>query len=235
MTHRLACFRQDQGTETPCSCSRFGNGQSKTRDVAHSTMTKERIRRRIADGPPQSRGHVPSPLPAWAPLVWWTATAIVLAVVVVVIVGDGGPLDDPKQGRQRPALLAPRNQAPVVDNVALPRTGIGRNAVLVAFNRDLPEPDELSAFRHHVPDDISILVVVGNANARAMQDEVNVEVIADPEGDVARELRMPRPKDGGPPVGYALVDRDARVRYATLDPSYTKHAAEIETIAGALQ
>ena len=198
-------------------------------------MAKERIRRRIADGPRQPRGHLPSPLPAWAPLVWWTATAIVLAVVVVVIVGDGGPLDDPKQGRQRPALLAPKTEAPVVDNVALPRTGIGRDAALVAFNRNLPDPDELSAFRRSLPDDISILVVVDNASARETQEEVNVEVIADPEGDVARELEMPRPKDGGPPIGYALVDRDGRVRYATLDPTYTKHAAEITTIAGALQ
>lgn len=198
-------------------------------------MTKERIERRIADAPTQPRGHLPSPLPAWAPLLWWTATAIVLAVVVVVIVGDGGPLDDPKQGRQRPALLAPKDQAPVVDNLAQPRTGIGRDAVLVAFDRDLPDPDELSAFRRNVPDDISILVVVGNASPRETREHENLDVIADPEGRVAREFGVPRPKDGGPPIGYALVDRDARVRYATLDPSYIEHAAEIETIAGALQ
>ena len=86
-----------------------------------------------------------------------------------------------------------------------------------------------------MPDDISILVVVDDASPRETQDHENLEVIADPEGRVARELGLPRPKDGGSPIGYALVDRDARVRYATLDPSYTKHAAEIETIAGALQ
>lgn len=31
---------------------------------------------------------------------------------------------------------------------------------------------------------------------------------------------MPRPVDAGFPVGYAVVDRRARVRYATLDPAY---------------
>ena len=213
----------------------FRDGQLKTRKADHSTMTKGRIERRVADRSTQPRGDLPSPLPAWAPLLWWAVTAIVLAVVVMVVVGDGGPLDDPKQGRQRPALLAPKKDARVVENLALPRTGIGRDAVLVAFDRDLPDPDELSAFRRSVPDDISIVVVVDDASPRRTEEHESLDVIADPEGRVARQFGMPRPKDAGPPIGYALVDRDARVRYATLDPGYTEHAGEIATIAGALQ
>ena len=45
---------------------------------------------------------------------------------------------------------------------------------------------------------------------------------------------MPQPVDGGRPVGYAVVDSDRVVRYATLDPDYLSNAFEIETILGAV-
>lgn len=45
---------------------------------------------------------------------------------------------------------------------------------------------------------------------------------------------MPRPRDGGPPIGYALLDRERRVRYATLAPTYAGELAELETVAGGL-
>jgi hypothetical protein len=46
---------------------------------------------------------------------------------------------------------------------------------------------------------------------------------------------MPRPVDGGRPIGYAVVDADRTVRYAPLDPHWFNNAFEAATIAGAVQ
>lgn len=175
------------------------------------------------------------PLPTWAPLAWWSATATVLVVVVVFFVGQVGPLDDPNQGQQRPALLTPSDEAPVVDDLGLPGNPVGRGPVLVAFDRDVPDAQQLSALRREIPDNIPIVLVTDNGSTPEVRQRRGLELLADPEGIVARKVAMPRPKDGGFPIGYALIDRAARVRYATLDPSYTEHAAEIATVAGALE
>jgi hypothetical protein len=45
---------------------------------------------------------------------------------------------------------------------------------------------------------------------------------------------MPTPVDGGPPVGYAVVDPSRQVRYATLDPQYLINAFEVDVITGAV-
>ena len=55
------------------------------------------------------------------------------------------------------------------------------------------------------------------------------------DGSVCRTYHgMPVPRDGGPPVGYAIVDPARRVRYATLDPDYVRNAFEVGVIAGAV-
>ncbi len=46
---------------------------------------------------------------------------------------------------------------------------------------------------------------------------------------------MPTPVDGGYPIGYAVIDAQARVRYTTLDPGYLSHDFAIATMAGAVQ
>lgn len=58
-------------------------------------------------------------------------------------------------------------------------------------------------------------------------------VVPDPEGRLAAAVGLPRPVDGGPGVGYAVVDADGVVRYSTLDPAWADNAFEVATILGA--
>ncbi len=55
-------------------------------------------------------------------------------------------------------------------------------------------------------------------------------LIPDTAGQIANGYQMRRPRDGGPPVGYAIVDSSGSVRYRTLDPTVWKHLKEVQTI-----
>lgn len=58
--------------------------------------------------------------------------------------------------------------------------------------------------------------------------------VTDGDGSLAAGFGMRRPRDGGPPVGYAVVDRTGRVRYRTLDPGVVSGLREVEAIVKAL-
>jgi alkyl hydroperoxide reductase subunit AhpC len=62
-----------------------------------------------------------------------------------------------------------------------------------------------------------------------------VAVVVDEAGTVARAVGMPEPRDGGFPVGYAVIDSQADVRYATLDPRYLEHGFELDTVTAAVR
>jgi len=57
-----------------------------------------------------------------------------------------------------------------------------------------------------------------------------VLTVSDPQGFLARAFGMRVPLDGGPPVGYAIVDSSGLVRYQTLDPGVVEHLAEVRTM-----
>lgn len=50
----------------------------------------------------------------------------------------------------------------------------------------------------------------------------------------AAAVDLPEPEDGGPGVGYAVIDSARVVRYATLDPRWHENAFELDTIVGAI-
>ncbi len=52
--------------------------------------------------------------------------------------------------------------------------------------------------------------------------------------ELADRLGLAEPSDGGFPVGYVVLDSQARVRHATLDPTYLDHPFEITTVAGSV-
>lgn len=59
-------------------------------------------------------------------------------------------------------------------------------------------------------------------------------VVRDLDRTLAQAVGLPRARDGGPGVGYAVIDSGRTVRYATLDPSWRGNGFEIATIAGAI-
>lgn len=61
-----------------------------------------------------------------------------------------------------------------------------------------------------------------------------VPVQLDPAGRLAVAYRMRRPRDGGAPVGYAVVGRDRTVRYRTEDPDVAAGLVEVRTMVDAV-
>ena len=59
-----------------------------------------------------------------------------------------------------------------------------------------------------------------------------VPVVVDPAGRVGAGYGLRRPRDGGPPVGYAVVDSRGRIRYRTLDAHPAMGLDEVGTIVG---
>ena len=167
------------------------------------------------------------PMPGWAPLLWFAALAAVLTFVVVALVRPPGPLDDPDPAYQRDGLLL---DGPVVDEQVVGVEFGGRPVVLL-FVREPPAPGELSSWAQSVPDAAEVVVVLPQPTTA----DVPLPTVVDPLNALADAVDMPRPVDGGRPVGYAVVDSDRVVRYATLDPVYLTNGFEIATILGAVE
>ena len=175
-------------------------------------------------------GRVPGrrpPIPAWAPLVWFAALAAVLAFVVIALVQPPGPLDDPDPAYQRDGLLL---DGPVVDEEVVGVRFGGRPVVLL-FVREAPDAGELRTWARSVPRAADTHVVLPQPTSA----DLPLPTVVDPLGELADAVGMPQPVDGGRPVGYAVVDSDRVVRYATLDPVYLANAFEVATIVGAVR
>lgn len=166
------------------------------------------------------------PLPAWAPLVSFLAVGAVLVGVVVGLVRPPGPLDQPDAALQRDGLL---RDGPVVPPTVAGVT-FGDRAVVLLFERRPPDPDDVRAWAQDVPDTADVRLVLPEP-ARAT---FAVETVIDPTGALAAAVALPTPVDGGPGVGYAVVDAERVVRYRTLDPSWPGNGFEVATIAGAV-
>ena len=186
-------------------------------------------RRAQAPAPQATAGRVPGsrpPLPAWAPLAWFGALAAVLTVVVGLLVRPPGPLDQPDPAYQRDGLLL---SGPVVpEQVA--GVEFGQRPRVLLFVRTAPPPQELAQWVAAVPHRADVTVVLPQPTTA----ELPVESVVDPLNRLADVVDMPTPVDGGRPVGYAVVDDERVVRYATLDPSYLSNAFEVTTIVDAV-
>ena len=158
-------------------------------------------------------------------MAWFAATALALTLLVVVLVKPPGPLDDPRIADQRDGLL---RDGPLLPE-QLSGVRFGGEPVALLFVRAAPPTDRLEQWAASLPDGTQVSVV-----ASASSPTTSLPVVVDPEGRLANAVAMPTPVDGGPPVGYAVVDRDRRVRYATLDPRWYDNAFEVATIAGAV-
>lgn len=188
------------------------------------TPTQPDLCRSTDDNWGRAPGQRP-PLPSWAPLAWWAALAVALFIIVVALVPSPGPLDQPEPARQRDGLLL---EGPLV-----PRTvaGIefGSRPVVLLFDREPPDPQQLAVWLNEVPDRALVRLVLPEPGD-SPDDPGLVEVVVDPDGSLAAAVSLPTPVDGGPGIGYAVVDSRRQVRYSTLDPAYLVNAFELATI-----
>lgn len=166
------------------------------------------------------------PLPAWAPLAWFAVLAAALTLVVVTLVRPPGPLDQIDPAYQRDGLLL---DGPVVGEDVV-GVALGGRPVVLLFEREPPDAERLAEWASAVPDAAAVTMVLPEPTTR----EHPVPTVVDPLNAIARAVDMPQPVDGGRPVGYAVVDADRVVRYATLDPEYLDNAFEVTTIVKAV-
>jgi hypothetical protein len=185
--------------------------------------TSERVRLEPGRDPEPAR----PPLPSSAPIVWFLALAAVLTFVVVALVRPPGPLDNPNPAFQRDGLLL---DGPVVDR-KVAGVDFGGRPVVLLFVREPPDRGALADWASNVPDRADVQVVV----PRPTLTDLGLPVVVDPLNRLAEQVGMPTPVDGGRPVGYAVVDSDRTVRYATLDPQYLRNGFEVSTIVGAVR
>ena len=140
------------------------------------------------------------------------------------------PLDDPDPAFQRPGFIdvggLPEPAPELRDDIAL--TGM---PTVVLFERADRAARLCRALDDHTfaRDARAVVVTPTEPTEEGCADQT---VIVD--ATLADEFGLRRPREGGPPVGYAVVDRDGRIRYRTLDPAVATLLDEIDTIIGAV-
>ena len=148
-------------------------------------------------------------------LVLWLTVGAVLGALLFIAERSRSPKDDPDPAWQRPGFLSPPRPAPRVDG-AFPRAGTPLAVIFVrsakgqSLFHDLSLQGDLTALG-------DVVIVTADGSTPAIRSGI-ASVVHDPRGQLARSFGLRIPRDGGYPVGYALVDRAGMLRYATLDP-----------------
>lgn len=160
----------------------------------------------------------------------WLAAVVAMGAVLVVSRATQTPGDDLDPARQRPGILdlGPLPVAAPTLSDGVPAPGeptvvffAGSQAAELCA--ELPDADL---------DDVAVVVVAADADARACGPGV---VVPETSGRKAAEaFGLPSRRDGGVPVGYAIVDAKGQVRYRTLDPSVAGLLDEVVTMVDAL-
>lgn len=88
------------------------------------------------------------------------------------------------------------------------------------------------AARRPLPSAVDVAVVASGDGAACGP---GATVVVDPTAAYASRFGLDVPRDGGPPVGYAVVDAEGRIRYRTLDPGVATRLGEVATIVAAAE
>ncbi|PZS27505.1 MAG: hypothetical protein DLM59_16330 [Pseudonocardiales bacterium] len=162
----------------------------------------------------------------------WLLIALFFGVALLVADHRGSPLDDRDLAMQRPGLLdsvGARSEAPPV-TTSIPAT---RRVTIVFFVRSAQQQPLLARLSQPgaLPPTVDAAIVGGPVNL----SEAPIAVLTDSDGSLARGYGMRVPRDGGYPVGYAIVGTDGVIRYRTLDPDVTRRLADVRTMLKALR
>ena len=147
----------------------------------------------------------------------WLGVATLVGVGLLAEGATRGPLDDADPVWQRPGLLVLEERARPAPTSADGMWRPGRKSVLF-FVRDTQRDDLLAALRSSEFGPGVYVAVVGPGELPGL----------------AGELQLRRPRDGGFPVGYVIVDRAGRIRYATLDPGVADRLREVKAMVSAV-
>jgi hypothetical protein len=160
----------------------------------------------------------------------WLAAAVGFGALLAVGRAAEGSLDDPDPVLQRPGFVdvgTLPQPAPPVGAIPTP----GRRGV-VFFER----PDRLDSLcralsRRPLPASVEVAIVVDGPGLSCPGHVV----IPGQHGALAAGYGLRRPRDGGLPVGYAVVDSVGAIRYHTLDPAVAEQLDEVTTMLEAVR
>ncbi len=157
------------------------------------------------------------------------ALAIALLVsTVLTVVHRPGPLDESSLADQRNGLLRGGPTVPA----SLAGVTFGDRPVVLLFVRRFPGTEPLAAYAADLPKEAD-LVVVQQVEGGSGDLPSRAQRVTDVPQVLARAVSLPIPNDGGPGVGYAVVDPSRTVQYSTLDPSWPTNGFEAAVIATA--
>lgn len=165
-------------------------------------------------------------------LIVWLCAAAVFGAALIAVQTSAGPLDDPDPAQQRAGYLdavGERDPAPLV-TISRPAPD---KVTVIFFVRAAQQRPLLAAVSkpRALPTNVDAVVVGGRPDLT----DSRFASVSDVDAALARGYAMPVPRDGGYPVGYAIVGPDSTIRYRTLDPAVTARLDEVRTMVSALQ
>lgn len=159
----------------------------------------------------------------------WSLSAAGLGVGLVLAERSRGPLDDVDVAHQRDGLvvdLGPVDLSPHLPTrtpAALLFVRPGMLAQLAETLSGTAGPD--------LPGAVRLLV---SQPGPLPPDGYGLHVVDDTSGALRRACRMRDTRDGGYPVGFAVVDAAGHLRYRTLDPGMAERWFELRTMVRAV-
>ncbi|MBW3643361.1 MAG: hypothetical protein KY447_10650 [Actinobacteria bacterium] len=162
----------------------------------------------------------------------WLVAAVGLGSLLVVARAARDPLDDPDPALQRPGFLD-AGELPIPAPQVAPAVPAPGHPTVVIFERAgrLAELCHALATTPLPRGTATAVLVVDSPSGRC---DAAGTVVGDLNGTVAGAYGLRRPRGGGPPVGYAVVDAAGAIRYRTLDPTVSDELSEVGTILAAL-
>ena len=173
------------------------------------------------------------PYRSTAPLVaTWLGAAVGLGVLLLLARSTQEPLDDRDQAWQRPGFLD-AGALPVPAPALVAGVPAAGRPTVVFFERANRLAELCEALAESPLPGRAATAVVAPA-LPPHHCAVASAMVGDADATVAHAYGMRRPNDGGPPVGYAVVDAAGAIRYRTLDPAVADQLREVATIVAAL-
>ncbi len=173
-------------------------------------------------GPTPARGH------GRGLLALWLVVAALFGTLLVLAGSSESGLDDPDPAWQRPGILDLGGLPLPAPSFSEGQPRLGHRAVVFFVRPDSVASLCRSLRSHHLRETVDIAVVVSGTGQC-----LGSTVREDPSARVAQAYGLRRPRDGGAPVGYAVVDSHGRIRYRTLDPDLHDDLQEVDTIVAA--
>lgn len=163
------------------------------------------------------------------PVLTWSVAAAGLGAGLVLAERSRSPLDDVDAAHQRDGLvvdLGPVDLSPHLPPRAPSAVLFVRPGMLEQLAATLCGPSGPAP-----PAAVRLLV----AQPGSLPSDLHgLHVVDDSSGVLRRTCRMRAPRDGGYPIGFAVVDAAGHLRYRTLDPGMTSRWFELRTMVRAV-